>query len=71
MTYKYDLETSETFQLKRQLGRVKDELEMYKCYKTANEVRIDRLKEAQRKAHLPFKALWNDRYQPKADNHCK
>jgi len=57
MTYKYQLETSETFQLKRELGRVKAELDMYKCYKTSYEVRINKLKEAQRKAHLPFKGI--------------
>lgn len=57
MTYKYELETSETFQLKRELGRVKAELDMYKCYKTSHEDRINKLKEALRKAHLPFKGL--------------
>ena len=57
MTYKYDSETSETFQLKQELGKVKDELEMYKCYKTAYEARIGRLKEAQRQAHLQFKGV--------------
>ena len=57
MTYKFDSETSEIFQLKRKLDRVTQELEMYKCYKIANEARIGRLKEAQRKAHLPFKGI--------------
>ncbi|MBT8113162.1 MAG: hypothetical protein KJO47_05740 [Gammaproteobacteria bacterium] len=44
-------------QLKRALERVNAELDMYKCYKTAYETRIARLKEAQRKAHLPFNGV--------------
>ena len=57
MTYKYELETSETFQLKRELGRIKAELDMYKCYKTSYEARINKLKGAQHKAHLSFKGV--------------
>jgi hypothetical protein len=55
MTYKYESEPLEVYQLKRELERVKGELEMYKCYKNSNEARINKLKEAQRRAHLPFK----------------
>ena len=57
MTYTHETETSEVYQLKRALERVNSELDMYKCYKTAYETRIARLKEAQRKAHLPFNGV--------------
>ena len=57
MTNTYYVETSEVYQLKRTLERVKAELDMYKCYKTSHEARIGRLKEARRKAHLPFKGV--------------
>ena len=54
MTYNYELETAEVFQLRRALERANTELDMYKCYKSNYETRIARLKDAQCKAHLPF-----------------
>lgn len=57
MPNQYENETQEVFDLKRKLDQVVGELEMYKCYKTAYEARIARLKEAQRRAHLPFRGI--------------
>ena len=54
MTNTYPVETPEVYQLKRELERVKAEQDMFKCYKVTYEKRINRLKEAQRKADIPF-----------------
>ncbi len=43
MTNTYPVETSEVYQLKRELERVKAEQDMFKCYKVTYEKRNNRL----------------------------